>query len=150
MDFCVAALCNLGYTMCGSYIEQVCPPCLKALSMLIFSIRCSFKAKSMFVLPKVFRAVWFWMWFVDLSCLLRLLGRFFISQNPVAVHTFSWQFTPTRLVGQASDAVSVRRAGLNKCFCMTVTNWNSWSVVPVWASLQQCSWSVVPVWGSLR
>jgi len=25
---CVAALCNSGFTMCGSYIEQVWPPVL--------------------------------------------------------------------------------------------------------------------------
>jgi len=31
------------------------------------------------------------MWFVDLACLLRLLGRFFMSQNPAVVHTFSWK-----------------------------------------------------------
>jgi len=28
LDFYVAALCNLGFTICGSYIEQVWPPLL--------------------------------------------------------------------------------------------------------------------------
>jgi len=26
LEFYVAALCNLGFTICGSYIEQVWPP----------------------------------------------------------------------------------------------------------------------------
>jgi len=26
LDFYVAALCNLGFTLCGSYLEQVWPP----------------------------------------------------------------------------------------------------------------------------
>jgi len=26
LDFYVAALCNLGFTICGSYMEQVWPP----------------------------------------------------------------------------------------------------------------------------
>ena len=28
LDFYVAALCNLGFTICGSHIEQVWPPLL--------------------------------------------------------------------------------------------------------------------------
>jgi len=28
LDFYIAALCNLGFTICGSYIEQVWPPLL--------------------------------------------------------------------------------------------------------------------------
>jgi len=32
-----------------------------------------------------------------------------MSHNPVVVHTFSLQFSPTRLVGYASDAISVRQ-----------------------------------------
>ena len=26
LNFNVASLCNVGFTICGSYIEQVCPP----------------------------------------------------------------------------------------------------------------------------
>ena len=43
-------------------------------------------------LPNVFKAIWFWMWFFDLACLLRLLGRFFMLQNPTVVHTFHSKF----------------------------------------------------------
>jgi len=68
----------------------------------------SSKPKSILALPKVFKAIWFWMWFVDLVCLLRLLGRFLMSQNPAVAHTFSLQVSPTGLVGHASDAISAR------------------------------------------
>ena len=75
-----------------------------ALWMLIFSLRCSLKDK---VFPCAFKslATWFWMWFVDFAYLLRLLGRFFISHKPVVVHTLSLQFSATRFVGYASDAI---------------------------------------------
>jgi len=48
------------------------------------------KVKSILVLPKVFKAIWCWIWFVDLSCLLsaELLGRFFMSQILCSSHIF--------------------------------------------------------------
>ena len=49
------------------------------------------RSKSKYILrfQKLLKQFWFWMLFFDLACLLRLLGRFFMSQNPVVVHTFS-------------------------------------------------------------
>jgi len=36
-DFYVAALCNLGFTICGSYIEQVWPPLIYAMTITLLS-----------------------------------------------------------------------------------------------------------------
>ena len=38
LDFYVAALCDLGVTICGSYIEQVWPPLLYTLASLNYTL----------------------------------------------------------------------------------------------------------------
>jgi len=37
LDFYVAALCNLGFTICGSYTEQVWPPLVYSNSNVLYT-----------------------------------------------------------------------------------------------------------------
>jgi len=55
---------------------------------------------------------WFRMFFFDLACLLRLLGRFFMFQNPVVVHTFLQQVFPNRLTCRSRHWCHITRIEL--------------------------------------